>query len=67
MFPALTSYFRNYDPSLLLGFSHLRKLSIIMPSSEIVQVLPACIHQNMKTLEAFTVICKARRHLSGFK
>lgn len=57
---------RNYDPELLTNFSHLRKLSIIMPSTETVQVIPACIQRNRATLEAFTVICKASPPLSGF-
>ena len=49
---------RDYDPALLTRFPRLSHLSIIMPSSELIAVLPACLHRNQNTLVSFNLTCK---------
>ena len=49
----------NYDPCLLGGFKGLSRVSVMMPTLEVVQHLPALAEQNVETLRSLSVICKA--------
>ncbi|KAI0649755.1 hypothetical protein C8Q79DRAFT_997801 [Trametes meyenii] len=48
-----------YDPRILPRFAHLRKLSLIMPSGPVVDILPRWTHQNQETLQYLSLICKS--------
>ena len=48
-----------YDPKILPRFSHLRKLSLIMPSAAVISVLLAWTRNTSQTLNHLSVICKA--------
>ena len=48
-----------YDPKILPRFSHLRKLSLIMPSAAVISVLSAWARNTSQTLNHLSVICKA--------
>ncbi|KAL5520814.1 hypothetical protein ACEPAF_2817 [Sanghuangporus sanghuang] len=48
----------NYDPELLLRFARLRRISVIMPTAEVVHALPGCFQRNLETLQELTIICK---------
>ncbi|KAF4613324.1 hypothetical protein D9613_010978 [Agrocybe pediades] len=49
----------HYDPRLLLGFTHLRRISIIMPSAAVVSQLRPWLSLTGDTLRSLTLICKA--------
>ncbi|KAL5514673.1 hypothetical protein ACEPAG_1989 [Sanghuangporus baumii] len=48
----------NYDPELLHRFEGLRRISVIMPTAEVVHALPGCFQRNLETLQELTIICK---------
>ena len=48
-----------YDPKILPRFSHLRKLSLIMPSAAVISVLLAWTRNTSQTLNHLSVVCKA--------
>ena len=48
-----------YDPDILPRFSHLRKLSLIMPSVVVSHVLVPWMQNTGETLRHLSVICKA--------
>lgn len=49
-----------YDPRLLLRFEWLTKISIIMPTTEVVKVLEEWVKIVNSTLKNLNVICKVR-------
>ncbi|KAF8580095.1 hypothetical protein K439DRAFT_1637353 [Ramaria rubella] len=49
----------TYNPNRLLHFSSLTKISLIMPSSEVIDILPIWLQITRETLNAFHVLCKA--------
>ncbi|KAF8510199.1 hypothetical protein BU17DRAFT_55597 [Hysterangium stoloniferum] len=49
----------TYDARLLLLFKSLTKISLIMPSAEVVDILPQWLMKNKETLTAFHVLCKS--------
>jgi hypothetical protein len=51
----------------LLGFSDLKRLTIIMPSASIVSILPLWMLELGQTLQHFSLICKARHLLCGIE
>ncbi|KZT34733.1 hypothetical protein SISSUDRAFT_1072038 [Sistotremastrum suecicum HHB10207 ss-3] len=57
-------YEGHYDPTLLLQFSRLQKLTIIMPSSDIISLLPAWLGACTETLKSLSLICKASPRLT---
>ncbi|KAJ6537371.1 hypothetical protein DFH09DRAFT_1042451 [Mycena vulgaris] len=48
----------QYDAGILAGFSHLRKLSLIMPSADVVARLNSWMARTGATLRSLTLICK---------
>ncbi|OCH90186.1 hypothetical protein OBBRIDRAFT_777389 [Obba rivulosa] len=48
----------DYDHRILTRFTHLQRLSIIMPSSRVVGILPAWFTVTGATLRHLTLICK---------
>ncbi|KAM5546113.1 hypothetical protein V8D89_000239 [Ganoderma adspersum] len=48
-----------YDPRILPRFSHLRKLSLIMPSTAVISVLLPWARNTGQTLNHLSVICKS--------
>ncbi len=48
-----------YDPSILPRFNHLRKLSLIMPSGLVVDILPSWMQNTKEALQYLSLICKA--------
>jgi len=48
----------HYDTRLLLGFTHLRRISIIMPSAAVVSQLRPWLSLTGETLRSLTLICK---------
>ncbi|KAJ7088368.1 hypothetical protein B0H15DRAFT_841137 [Mycena belliarum] len=48
----------KYDAGILSGFSHLRRLSLIMPSTDVVRQLPSWIAVTGASLRSLTLICK---------
>ncbi len=48
-----------YDPTILPRFSHLRKLTLIMPSAPVVANLLPWIAATGSTLQHLSIICKA--------
>lgn len=48
----------NYYPENLLRFTRLTKLTVIMPSIEVIQMFPAWLQLNCNTLKTLTLICK---------
>ena len=53
-----------YSPENLTKFTHLRKISLIMPSGSFIDVLPTWIQSVGHTLEHLTLICQACVYLS---
>lgn len=53
----------GYDPVLLTQFSHLSKISLIMPSVYVLDVLPTWFPITGETLRSLTIICKVRQHV----
>ncbi|KAF8888870.1 hypothetical protein BD779DRAFT_435746 [Infundibulicybe gibba] len=50
---------RNYDPELLLGFTQLKKLSLIMPSASVGAILRPWFLLAGSALLNLTIICKS--------
>ncbi|OSD01016.1 hypothetical protein PYCCODRAFT_1370033 [Trametes coccinea BRFM310] len=48
-----------YDPRILPQFTHLRKLSLIMPSGAVINILPSWTQNAQETLQYLSLICKA--------
>ncbi|OJA15161.1 hypothetical protein AZE42_08925, partial [Rhizopogon vesiculosus] len=48
-----------YNPIILAQFSKLSKISLIMPSAQVIEVLPSWISVVGSTLRSLTIICKA--------
>ncbi|CAL1710132.1 unnamed protein product [Somion occarium] len=48
-----------FKPEILTGFTHLRKISLIMPSRPIINLLPIWITATTTTLRHLTLICKS--------
>ncbi|TFY69886.1 hypothetical protein EVG20_g2955 [Dentipellis fragilis] len=48
----------NYDPSTLMTFRNLRKISIIMPSGPVLHLLPRWVEYTGHSLRNLTLICK---------
>ncbi|KAI9060041.1 hypothetical protein FKP32DRAFT_1613869 [Trametes sanguinea] len=48
-----------YDPRILPRFTHLRKLSLIMPSGGVIDILPSWTHNTQETLQYLSLICKS--------
>ncbi|KAI0357708.1 hypothetical protein OH77DRAFT_1494614 [Trametes cingulata] len=48
-----------YDPRILPKFTHLRKLSLIMPSGPVIDTLPSWTQNNRETLQYLSLICKS--------
>ncbi|KAG7451596.1 uncharacterized protein BT62DRAFT_942611 [Guyanagaster necrorhizus] len=49
----------NYDASILRSFSNLRRISLIMPSSSVVAMLPSWMSVTGNSLHSLTLICKS--------
>ncbi|KAH0578581.1 hypothetical protein J132_02009 [Termitomyces sp. J132] len=49
----------NFNPTLLQNFTRLSRLSLIMPSNPVVQLLDPWISMTGSTLQSLNVICKA--------
>lgn len=49
----------QYQAVILTNFKALRKVSLIMPSSQVLEILPEWICATAHTLEHLTLICKA--------
>lgn len=56
----------NYDPRLLMKFTHLNSISIIMPSASVVGQLHSWMQLTGGTLRSLTLICKVSPE-SSFK
>jgi hypothetical protein len=50
----------KYNPTLLAQFSRLSKLSLIMPSAHVLDILPTWIPITGETLRSLTITCKVR-------
>ncbi|KAF8843440.1 hypothetical protein BDN67DRAFT_964216 [Paxillus ammoniavirescens] len=48
----------QYDPILLTQFPNLRKISLIMPSAQVLDIFPSWISITGATLRSLTIICK---------
>ncbi|KAJ7737033.1 hypothetical protein B0H14DRAFT_3898458 [Mycena olivaceomarginata] len=48
----------HYDASILEGFVHLRRMSLIMPSADVVGRLSTCVARTGPQLRSLTLICK---------
>ncbi|OCB90530.1 hypothetical protein A7U60_g2264 [Sanghuangporus baumii] len=55
----------NYDPELLHRFARLRRISVIMPTAEVVHALPGCFQRNLETLQELTIICKDTKEFAA--
>lgn len=51
----------NFDPVLLLKFDKLTKISLIMPSDGVLEMLPRWAEVTGATLKNLTLICKVRQ------
>ncbi|OBZ76446.1 hypothetical protein A0H81_03102 [Grifola frondosa] len=49
----------HYDPQILSRFTRLRKISLIMPSSSVIDVLPSWTRSTGNSLRNLTLICKS--------
>ncbi|KAH7883024.1 hypothetical protein F5I97DRAFT_1901313 [Phlebopus sp. FC_14] len=49
----------EYDPAILTQFDRLNKISLIMPSAQVLGVLPSWISMTGVTLKSLNIICKA--------
>ncbi|KAG2362343.1 hypothetical protein BDR07DRAFT_1451206 [Suillus spraguei] len=47
-----------YDPNILTQFSKLSRISLIMPSAQVIEVLPSWISATGSTLRNLTLICQ---------
>lgn len=50
--------FFYFKPGLLPDFTHLRKISLIMPSAEVLNVLPIWARNTASTLRHLTLLCQ---------
>lgn len=50
----------GYDPILLARFSRLSKISLIMPSTHVLDILPTWISITGETLRSLTILCRVR-------
>jgi hypothetical protein len=48
----------NYDPRLLVGLANLNGISVIMPTKEMVDVLPKWIKNTAETLASLSLLCR---------
>ena len=48
----------SFDPLLLLNFHRLRRLQVIMPSGEVIKVVPSLLIGSSNTLESLSLICR---------
>jgi hypothetical protein len=48
----------HYDARILEGFVHLRRMSLIMPSADVVGRLPTWVVRTGPQLRSLTLICK---------
>ncbi|KAJ6471147.1 hypothetical protein C8R47DRAFT_1054609 [Mycena vitilis] len=48
----------HYDAGILAGFAHLRRVSLIMPSGDVVRQLPSWMARTGPQLRSLTLICK---------
>jgi hypothetical protein len=48
----------HYDARILEGFVHLRRMSLIMPSADVVGRLPTWVARTGPQLRSLTLICK---------
>lgn len=48
----------SFDPLLLLNFHQLRRLQVIMPSGEVIKVVPSLLIGSSNTLESLSLICR---------
>ena len=48
----------SYNPQILLQFTSLTKISLIMPSLDVINFLPHWLQKTGETLTAFHVVCK---------
>ncbi|GBE89773.1 hypothetical protein BKA93DRAFT_793618 [Sparassis latifolia] len=53
------SHHGRYDPSILARFSRLRKITLIMPSSAVINTLPCWMRYTGDTLRHLSLICKS--------
>lgn len=49
---------KYYDPYLLVALHGLHKISLIMPTRDVVHLLPAWCQNNRNTLRSLSLICK---------
>ncbi|KAI6041458.1 hypothetical protein EDC04DRAFT_2867106 [Pisolithus marmoratus] len=54
----------GYDPLILTQFPNLKKISLIMPSLHVLNVLPMWIKASGTTLRSLRIICKASTHVT---
>lgn len=54
----------EYDPLILTQFQSLRKISLIMPSVHVLNVLPLWIKASGPTLRNLRIICRASTHVT---
>jgi hypothetical protein len=55
-----------FNPIILAQFSKLSRISLIMPSAQVVEVLPSWISTTGPTLRNLTIICKVRECLERY-
>jgi len=48
----------TYNPEVLLRFTSLNKISLIMPSLSVIEILPNWLQKTGETLTAFHILCK---------
>jgi hypothetical protein len=53
----------HYDAILLREFDNLQKISLIMPSGPVLDMLPSWIRVTSPTLRSLTLICKVRSNI----
>ncbi|GJE86627.1 hypothetical protein PsYK624_027070 [Phanerochaete sordida] len=51
--------FFYFKPGLLPDFTHLRKISLVMPSPEVLNVLPIWVRNTAPTLRHLTLLCQS--------
>jgi hypothetical protein len=51
----------NYEPTDLIQLLHLRKISLIMPSRSVLEILPSWFQATGQSLTSLTLDCKVRR------
>lgn len=53
----------TYPPNSLLDFHSLTKISLIMPSADVIAVLPAWLANNSQNLTTLQIICKVSERI----